>query len=110
MSATTMPGHQPRCWRHQCRLGHYKPPGLTLPGVTQLTNSSSVTESCSAESVAATTGVFARTEVGNEVIGHVSIKPLEQCLRADLRQRRQSRGRARTLTEAPAADTPLVSA
>lgn len=63
-----------------------------------------------AESVAAATGVFARTEVGNEVIGHVSIQPLEQRLRADRRQSRQSRGHARTLTEARAADTPLVSA
>ena len=46
MSATTMPGHQPRWERHQRRLGRSKPPSETLAGVTQLTSGNKVTEGC----------------------------------------------------------------
>jgi hypothetical protein len=59
------------------------------------------------ESVTATAGVFARQELRKEVIGHVIVESFEQCARSN---RRQSGGHARTLTQAPAHDTPLVSA
>ena len=42
MSATTMPGHQPRWERHQCMPGKSKPPSETLAGVTQVTSGSKV--------------------------------------------------------------------
>src|SRR5437870_272218 len=47
MSATTMPGHQPKCRRHHRRLGTSKPPSATLAGVTQLTSGTSSTKGCS---------------------------------------------------------------
>ena len=46
MSATTMPGHQLKWERHQCKLGRSKPPSATLAGVTQLTSGNKVTEGC----------------------------------------------------------------
>jgi len=46
MSATTIPGHQPRWRRHQCKLGRSKPPSATLAGVIQLTSGTSVTDGC----------------------------------------------------------------